>query len=37
MEIEYSTKAIEDVKYWKKKRQSEIQEKITLLIREIEN
>jgi toxin YoeB len=36
MEVEYSPKAIEDIKFWKKSGQTLIQKKITALITEIE-
>jgi len=36
MEIEYSSKAIEDIKYWKKSGQTAIQNKISSLINAIE-
>jgi toxin YoeB len=36
MEIEYTAKAIEDIKFWKKSGQIIIQKRITTLIAEIE-
>lgn len=36
MEIEYTTKALEDIKFWRKSGQIVIQKRITTLIAEIE-